>query len=333
MLTLFQNMDPLVLDVIVISILVLIVALAAIRGIRRVSVNVLLLSIALFLGFCPYTNSLKKVIGEKIINLVELAPAGSTNVQKFAVSMLSSLVNSLILFLVFYLLLFSITTLIIMLIKRAKKIGNKPKSTVGRVFAGLISLVYSLALCVVLLLSFNNNLTGMKSVVEKSSVTKLIIDTSEKLLNKKDSNLTDKIVIKIYNGDILLNVEEKTIAAYQYIDSKLNKFVQNKKYIGMLNDENIKADEAKIIIEERIQDLHKLSIVSIYAGKQNESVSSSFIALAEEWITTMNRTVVSKDVGKISLVMDELAEIRKSLLDAGVKEVTLALFDEITAGK
>ena len=65
MLGFVHNINPLILDVAFVSIIVLATSLGAIRGIKNVGINAVLFSVALFLGFSPYLDSLKKAITEK----------------------------------------------------------------------------------------------------------------------------------------------------------------------------------------------------------------------------------------------------------------------------
>lgn len=333
MLELFQNMNPLIIDVAIVAILVLVAALAALRGIKKVSINIFLLSVSLFLGFSSLTQSLKDVLGNKVLNLTKLLPAGSTSVQKFAISLVSPFVSSFALFLLIYFLLLSITILITMLIKRKMKRETKQKSVVGRVFAGIISFVYSSALCMVLLLTLNNNLTGMKEPVDNSTIAKFIADNTENLLEDIDKDLSDKVVIKLYNGNVLFKVEKDLIDAFEYMDDKAAVLVNNKNYISEVENDSLTAEESKQIIKEKIGDLHNLAIISMEFGENDKNVSKNFVSLSEEWITTMNRSVVNNNIGKIDFIIDEIGEIKLKLKAAGVKDTTMVLLNEIIVEK
>lgn len=327
MLTFFENLNPLILDVAIIAILVLVAFFGAIRGIKKVSINVLLLSIALFLGFCSYTNSLKFVIEDKLINMNNLVPAGSDDIFKFAASLFSPLILSLVLFLLFYLVMKAIVTLITMLIKRKSKKQPKPKSVVGRVFGGLLSLVYGAALVIVLLLSVNNNIVGTKVTIDNSTVTKFVVDNSEKLLNKIDDKLVDKIVIKIYSGDILFNVEDKTIESFNYIDEKVKDVVMNTRYMESLDDETLSEAEVENMVKQRLNDLSNLAIVSSSLKNGSKLIQNNFVAVADEWIILMSKSIENSELGKVKFNIQEIAAIRKNLDEAGVGEKTIALLD------
>ena len=327
MLTFFENLNPLILDVAIVAILVLVAFFGAIRGIKKVSINVLLLSIALFLGFCSYTNSLKVVIEDKLINMNSLVPAGSDDVFKFAASLLSPLILSLVLFLLFYLVMKAVVTLIMVLIKRKRKAQPKPKSVVGRVFGGLLSLVYGAALLIVLLLSVNNNIVGTKVAIDNSTVTKFVVDNSEKLLSKIDDKLTDKIVIKVYNGDVLFNVENRTIESFNYIDDKVKTIVMNTRYMEALDDGTLTKAEVENMVKERLNDLSNLAVVSNSFENGSKLIKNNFVGVADDWIVLISKSVENAELGKVKFGIQEIAAIRKNLVDAGVGEKTIAILD------
>ena len=330
MLGILENISPLVLDVAFVSIIVLITFFGVIRGIKKVSINVLLLTISLFLGFCKYTNSLKNVIQNNILKVSNLVPAGSTNTFKFAASLLTPLLASFVIFMLLYLLMFAIKTLILMMIRRKRGAGA-PKTVVGRVFGGIVSFIYGGILCVIMLIALNNNITGLNTSLEKSAVTKFVVNNSTKILDKMGNKFSSKLVIKVYNGDILYNVDDKMVVAYNYLDENIADLAYNKQYMEILDD-SLSNIEGKELIKKRINDLNNLAIITGGLKKSNKEISSSFINVADEWIKAMHRSYTSNSLEKIEFGIDELSNIRLNLVKLEVSEKTLELFDEITIG-
>ena len=328
MLGFLNDIHPLILDVAVISILVLITSLGAIRGIKNVSINVLLLSASLFLGFCPYTTSLKQVVAEALFKLENLAPAGSSEIFKFAISLVVPLLSSLVIFLLFYVVLFVVRILIELLVKKAKNGTLKHKSKVGRVFAGLISLVYGGVLMLFILTIANTNMVGMKNPIEKSTVVKFGVEKSEKLLVKIDEQFKEKLFVKILAGDVLLEVKAGHIRSFNHFEDKVKTMVDNKDYFENIATALTK-EEGQALAKERIDDLYHLSVLTNCLKNDSNSIASSYISLANSGLTTINRLVKSGELGLLEYSINDFTSIRKSIKNAGVSEDVLKYLDEI----
>ncbi len=329
MVEFIKNIDPLIIDVVFLSILVLITVFGALRGIKNASINLIIFIVSLLLGFSPYTNSLKEVFTQKYITADKVLPAGSSNNLQFSYTLLTNLLASIIIFLLFYVILQVIKVLIKMIIKRRRGPEPQLKSKIGRVFSALISLIFYGSFAVVVLLMTNNNIIGMKTSLEKTTVTKFLVNKSEELLKKEN---VDKLTIKVYQGNVFYKVNDELMDAFDSLDSKIDEMINNDKYLGALEDENLSKDEAKEIIKERIYDIYELSIISMNFDDSNDKVKKEFVELSEEWITMMNREFKNSSLEKITLTFDEYTFIRKGLKDAGVSDNILVLYDEMVEG-
>lgn len=328
MISFLNNIDPIILDVAIVSILVLITSFGAIRGIKKVSINVLLLSVSLFLGFCPYTNSLKKVVSDKLFKVDNLAPAGSGEMFKFAISLIVPLFSALVIFLLFYMVLFSLRLLIGIIIKKKSKGFSKPKSKVGRVFAGLISFAYSLTLMLLILTASNTNMVGMNKSIDKSTVVKFAVENSEKLFVKIDEQFKEKLFIKVLSGDVLKEVKDKDAEAFSYFDEKVLSLLKNKEYFENISTA-LTIEEGRLLAKEKINDLYQLSILTNCFMNEFNSVQEKFVILAEAGFTSINRLVKSNQLGQIEFSINDFTVIKKNFKELGVREEVLAYLDEI----
>lgn len=329
MLGFLNDIHPLILDVAFVSIIVLATSLGAIRGIKNVGINTILFSASLFLGFSPYVDSLKKVLADKLLNVDNLAPAGSTEVFKFIVSLFIPLFSALILFLLFYVVLFVLRVLIEIIVK--KKIGGykNPKSKVGRVFAGLISLVYSTALLLLVLTAANTNMIGMTKPIENSTVVKFGVETTDKLFDKIEDKFEEKLFIKILAGDILKSVEDKSVDAFVYFDEKVISVAKNKDYFEEISLA-LTVEEGHSLAKEKINDLYELSKLANDLMGSGNTIQTEYVSLAEAGLTSINRLVKSKNLGQLEYSINDYTSIRKSFENIGVREDVLKFLDEIT---
>lgn len=331
-MTFLGKIDPLILDTLFVCVVVLIAALGAIRGIKKVSINVGLLSVSLFLAFCPWTKSLKTVVADKLFNADKLLPAGSSNIVKFAVSFIMPLLSALVIFALFYLLMLMIYILIDMLVKKKMKQNVKQKSVVGRVFAGIISFVYGSALVIVLLISLNTKMVGLEHSVDDSTIVKFVVNSTEEALNKINKNLDKQIRIKVYFGDVLYKVDDETIETFEYFDEKSKELVENKNYIEDVK-EVLTKDEAKIIIEERIQDLYKMAILTNNVKKESKDLDKKYVKVADELIFAIHGTMQKYSMGKIEYSINEYLKMTNEFKLTGLSDKTMGLFKEIIVGK
>lgn len=326
------NINPLILDVVVVAVFVLIIFFGVIRGIKNVSIDMTLVLIALFLGFSPSCNFLKDVFLSNILHLEKLAPAGSSPSYKFGITLFSNLVVSICLFLLFYV-LFQLVKLLINIILKSKNISDsKRKSKVGRIFAGLIALIYQGFIFVTCLLFANNNLIGMNEVYKKSTVTNFIVEGADKLFQNIDKEFSAKLTIKLLKGDILYEVSEANVENYRYIDEKAEKMFDDTDYINILSDPKVSKEEIIKFIKERINDLDVLSI-TIQTYDDFDASKEEFVTMAEEWIVVMNRTFLERDLEKIEMTLNDVTNLKVNLENAGIEKEILELYDEIIVGK
>ena len=332
MMEFIKNINPLILDTIVVSLFVLIIFFGVIKGIKKVSINFGIFAAALFLGFCPYTNALKEIIATKVLNLPEWVPAGSSSMYKLGAVMFTGFLSALVLFLLFYLVAHSVYTLIELIIKKKRKTLPLPKSKAGRVFAGIITFLYQGLALVVLMLIMNNNLVGMNEAFNKSTVTKFIVNQSDKLARKIDDKLPEKIVIKTLKGDILYKVEEEIVDEYEYLEEKAGVILMDKEYLTILDDTKLSEDEIRLMAKERLADLSHLTM---FVNEMDTfgNIRVSFEKVTEEWLTTMHRVINNRNIGKIELSMNEYGEIRKSFVDYKLPERLIQMYEEIAVGK
>ena len=332
MLEIFNDINPLILDVVVIALFVLITFFGVIRGVKSTIIDFVLLAVSIALGFLPYTNDLKEAfIG--IFKVNEWLPAGSSNVALFGASLFSSLFTSTITFLLFYGVLHAIVALIAMFIRKKKKAAKKPKKVVSRVFGGIISLIYQGVIVVVALLTLNNNIVGMKNFIGNSLLSSVIVDKTEELIDNIEVGATDAIVIKIYNGNLMQRVTKEDVKSFNYFDDKFETLILNKKYLTNLEDVSVTNDEARKMIKERIIDLYNLAIISDSFDDNNKGLKEDFSKLAEEWLGAMNKKVKENYLGKVELTMNEYGNIKIALEKAGLKEQLMDLYIETFEGK
>lgn len=329
MMGFFQKIDPLILDVAFVAIIILIIFFGALKSFKKVFASFLILIASLFLAFSKYTNSVKQVIVDKF-KIVELLPAGSNNTVIFVTELFASLISALLLFILLYSVLHAIKMMFKMMLKRRNPDGPGPKTKIGRVFGAIFSFVYQGAVFLIILIVFNSNFIGMNKLIEESTVTKFVVKKTEKLLTKQDADLKEKITLKIFAGDVLYKVDDSLITSYKYMDEKTSEVFNNKKYIENLEDTSIAPEEVKTMIKDRIIVLHHVAIVSSDFDDQNSELTSKFIKLSEEWLTTMNKTVKVGNLDKLELSISEFGLIKESFEKAGMNKNLLSLFEEIT---
>lgn len=335
MLEFFSNVHPLILDAVVVAVLVLIVFFGTIKGIKKTLIDFVILATSLFLGFCSYTNSLKETIADKVINADKLVPAGSTAAYTFGVSLCASLFVSLALFLLFYLLIHLIVMLFGIIVKKKRGGEIKAKSKVGRFFGAVLSLGYGTVITVVVLFAINNNIVGMKPLTEESTVTKLIVEKAEMLLDKFDEedDWKDQIVLKVYKGDFLAEIDVDLIDAFAHLDEKAQKMLYDKSYIEELENSSLSNDLVREMVKEKIIDLHEVATIADALDDSNEELKNCFVDFSEETLKILNKKIKGSNLEKIEFPINKHGEIRLSLKNAGLNDALLALYDEITVGK
>lgn len=333
MVGIINNVHPIILDTVVVSVFVLMIFFGVIKGIKKTSIDLGLFLASLFLGFTSLTNSLKAVIAKNFLNISGWTPAGSDNAYKLAASFFVTVLASLVIFLLFYVLFHVIELLIkIILKKKAGDQPKEPKSKVGRVFAGLISLVYQGAVFVVLMICMNNNFVGMNGAFGKTTVTKFIVENSTNLISKIDEDAEEKLVLKLLKGDMLYSPEEEIVDGYYYLEENAVKMFMEKEYMEVLADEKLTNEEAVEYIKERLVAMKHLANV---ANELNtfKTFDKEFSNVAEEWLTTMHRTIVTKAIGQVEFTMNEFSEIRLSFVHAHLSDRAIGMYDEIAVGK
>lgn len=333
MVGIINNVHPIILDTVVVSVFVLMIFFGVIKGIKKTAIDFGLFLVSLFLGFSSFTNSLKVVVAKNFLDISSWTPAGSDNAYKLAASFFTSVLASLIIFLLFYILLHVIEILVKMILK--KKAGDapkEPKSKVGRVFAGLLSVVYQGAVFVVLMICMNNSLVGMNGAFGKTTVTKFIVNNSTNLIVKIDEDAEEKLVLKLLKGDVLYSPEEEIVDGYYYLEENASEVFMEKEYIEVLADEKLTNEEAVEFIKERLVAISHLANVATELDTF-DTYNKEFSDLVEEWLTLIDRARQTKDLGQIEFTMNEFSEIRLSLVHAGLSDKTIAKYDAIAIGK
>ena len=327
-----NDLNPIVVDVVVVAILVLTAFFGAIKGVKKTLLSFIILGSSFFLGFCSYTNGVKSVITNKLLDLEKFVPAGGSSALIFGAKFFNSLVASIVLFLLFYIVLHVVFSLFGMIIKR--KFGEaKEKSVLSRVLGAIISAAYCGAFFLVVLFCLNTNTTGMRKTLEKTSVANFIIDKSESLLNKVDERFVDKLVFKIYSGDLLKKVDEKTITAFIYMEDNVVENIVENEYIGVFQNDVISSEEIIKLMKERVDDLHNLAVVSKAFNDTNPKLSEKFALFAEDVLKEVNRQFKDRSLEPIEYKANELGVIMIDLKDAGLSDNVLKLLEEITIGK
>lgn len=333
MVGIINNVHPIILDTIVVSLFVLMIFFGVIKGIKRTAIDFVLFVGSLFLGFCSFTNVLKNVIAKSFLQISDWTPAGSDASFKLAASFFTSLLASLVIFLLFYLVFHAIDLVIRLVLKKKKADAQRePKSKVGRAFAGLLALIYQGAVAVVLMIFMNNNIVGMNTAFDRSTVTNFIVDNSTKVLVKIDEDAEEKIVLKLLKGDLLYAPEEEVVTSYYYLEENASKMFMDKEYMEVLADEKLTNEEASAFIKERIVAVSHLANVATELDTFG-TFNKEFTNVADEWITALHRTMVTKNLDKIEFTMNEYSQIRLSLVHAKLSDKTIALYEELAVGK
>lgn len=320
-----SKVDPIIIDVSFIVLLVLILFFGIIRGIKSVSINLLLVTVSIFLGFVSYTSDLKEML-IKFLKVGEWLPAGSTNAQKFGFAVFSNFISSVLVALLFFIVLKLVALMVSMLIKRRNVNREKgQKSKVGRVFGGLLNCIYGFVVLLVLVLTFNNNLLGTKKLVEKTKVVKPVANFAEKNIDRLNGDLLDMVAMKVMIGDVLYDVDYEMIEAYNYFDSRAVEILDGIKYVDDLTSFNWN-EQAK----NRIEDLYEMAIISNRFAKNNASVKEKFIKVYEEVMAKLEATKESNEKVVINANKHGLMKIAFSESESGLSEENLNRFLNIT---
>lgn len=331
MLTMVKNLNPIILDVVIVSIFILIMFFGFIRGIKKTSIDMSIFLVALFLGFCPFTNSVKSVFAKSFFNVKEWLPAGSSNTANFIASLASTFLSAIAFFLLIYLVGTVVKVLVIMIMK--KKQGGAAeddgeKSMLGRVGAAFLALLYQGIPVCLLLVALSTNIMGMKKPVEKTFLAKHIVGVPEKI----NEELVDILLVKMAEGDILAEVDDILLISSQNVEKEAEQLLSKNEYIELLDNDKLTKEEASKFIRERLVNLRSLAEVEV-AVDVHGVAKEDFLKTADEWITTMNRVYKVRGLEKIEFTLDEVSAIRDSLKKAGVEEKTIKLYDEIVAAK
>lgn len=322
------NIDPIIVDAAFISILVLILFFGIIRGFKSVLINILIVAISLFLGFSPYMNSVKKVLITKVLKIDSWAPAGSTSAFYFGLSMLSNVIASVVLTVFLYIILRLIKTMIgIIITKKRGKPERRPKSKAGRVFAGLLNLVFGGALLLVAMLSVDNNIVSGNKIISKTKIVSVTLEKTETLLSKANEDLVDMIVLRVYKGDVISEVDYETIESYHYIDDKADRLLANAAYIDEIEKKGTTAEEIKKIGRNNIYDLYDMAIIAGRFDKDaNSIIKTKFQKVYRDWMVVLERNCKEE---KIDLNHNEAYKIEEAFKEAGIDDDSIKIFKSI----
>lgn len=332
MIKFLSDVDPLVLDVAVCSMLVLIVFFGALRSFKKTFVNFLILAASLFLGFSSYVSSVKSVLIEKVLLFENLLPAGTGSVEVFMCSLMGSFIASLIFSLLIYLVMRAVFYLFKIILKRKSANVHKKKTVVGRVFGGVVSLAYGGAILITLLFMFNSNIIGMKAPVRQSVVTRFLVEKTESLVNKIQPDLSEKIVLKVYKGDFMAQISGDLIEAYDYIDKEAMDRLKNEEYIANIENVAFTKEETESMMKNYVLDLYHISLISADFDDSNIVLKDKYIDMANGFIAIMNKSVNNNLLGNLGFSVEENGLMRNALKRAGVDDSGLNLFNEIIEG-
>lgn len=331
MFNFFDNIDSVIVDAVFIAVILLITFLGCIKGFKKTFIGTLIFSISLFLAFSPWLKEAKVLLVDEVLSVEKWLPAGSDSITVFIATLLTPCISAIVLFALFYIVL-KVLVIAIRVITRAKMRDNLKKSKIGRVFGGLISLVFGGVFFISIIMICNNNLIGMRNMVDDSKVVSFVIEKTEDLLNKKDKNLSSKIVLKIYKGDFLAEVSEDSIKAFNSLDEVVVKFLDNE-YKKQLENEELVNEQIKVIIKEQVMTLHELSILSNDFDDFHSKITTMFFKMSEEWIAVINKKADDCNLGGVDIETLEYADIKVGLKDAGLDEKLLKCLDEVVQGK
>lgn len=333
MLEFLKNFDPLLLDVIFVALLVLIALVGFLRGIKKVSINMFIFVGSFLLAFSSLTNSVKSVIATKFLNLVEFLPAGSSNIQILIVMLFTTFLSALIFGVLIYLVFHVLKTLLGVVLKsKLKDKDGDGKSLLGRFVAAVLSLLYQGSIVVILLMVMNTNIIGMNSVVENSTVSKKVVELTEKADQKLNGDVVDEIVIRLFSGDVFAVVDDNLIVSYRNIENESQILNDKNQYIDILNEDALSDEEVREFIKQRIVNLRSLAVISTQLDTF-EVAKDSLLGVSEEWLTTMNRVFKNRRLEKVEFTLNEYSEIRLSLVKIGLNGGFINLYEEIAVGK
>lgn len=327
MFNFFNNVEPIIVDAIFISVIVLIAFIGVIKGFKKTLIGLFIFVVSLFLSFSPWMNEVKVLLIDKILFVNKWLPAGSDCVTVFVVNMLLPFISSFALFVLFYVVL-TVLRMAISIITKSKARDIRKKSIVGRIFSGLISLVFGGVFFISVILICNNNLIGMKSMIDQSKITGFVIHKTEDVLNKKDEDLTKKIVLKIYKGDLQGEIEGDTVLAFEHVDENANKFF-NDEYKKKLEDKSLSNDQTKIIIKEQLLMLYNLSILSKDFDDFSEKITDKFFKMSEQLIVVMNKKCLDVNLSGLDITVSDYGKMKVAFAEAGLDEKLLMCLDEI----
>jgi len=332
MIEIVKNIHPVILDTAIVSIFVLIIFFGIIKGLKKTLIDFFVLALSIFMGFSSIMNSVKSVFAADVLNAGGWLPAGSANSYKVAIVLFSNFFASLAVFLLFYVVFHVLIILINIFIRRKSGVKPSRKSKVGRVVAGLLSLIYQGTIFVVLLLCFNNKFIGLNDSIKETTVTKYIVGTSEKVSSKISENATSKLFIKFVKGDLFYKVDNEVLDSFKYIENKANMIFNNQSYIEKLEDVKYTNDETNELINERFIDLAYISFF-INGIDDFGACKKDFSKFGEEKINMMHKVSSIRELPKIEMNINTYGNIKNNLKKAGINEKVVALCDEFIEGK
>lgn len=175
----------------------------------------------------------------------------------------------------------------------------------------------------------NNNLVGMKTLVKDSTVTNFVVEKVEGLLNVKDSNLSKKLVVKLYKGNVLAEVSDEMAISFSYIDEKGNKFV-NKEYKSNFENDKLNDKQVELLMEEYLRMLYSMSV---FSNNFDEKSKDKYCVLAEEMITIMHIKAEKVEFKGLDISVSEYSKMKISFRNSGLDEKLIESIDDIVNGK
>lgn len=218
--------NSIVLDVIVVLLLAVIAVFGALKGIKHVSLNFLLLAGSIALAFSPLTDIIKLFVIDLLSKYIQLG-AGVSDAARFGVYFSYKFFSALVLTLVLYLLLRLFKYLIVVLVRKRAIKNNKlpsPTSVVSRVFGGIVNFLFGGVIFIVGLSILNTPVIGLNKTMENGYVAKHIANVDDLILDNyvEDKLIEEKVIIKILFGDLFMEVDNDSAKALKGISGFMN---------------------------------------------------------------------------------------------------------------
>ena len=223
-----------ILDVAVVLLFISMAVFGALKGIKHVVIDLVLLIGSALLSFSSLTNFLKLSIIDILFSTMPLG-AGASDMSKLALSISYLLIASLILTILIYLALIGVKMIIRLIIRKNALKNNKLikyQSKLERVFGGIVNFLFCGVFAVILLSVANTPIFGLNKTINESVITKYVVQLDD-LIFSQDKMYESKLSFKFIKGDFFVEVDEENATA---MDNLLSTFKKDSVVVKDLQD-------------------------------------------------------------------------------------------------